>query len=236
MTSNKTLAADPSDSQLNGCTYHLVKMASMQYCHSHSGHQHGTLVDRGANGGICGTDVLSIFKDPHRHVDVQGIDNHQVVDIPLVTTGGVARTQCGEVILILHQYAYLVKGKTIHCCGQMEMFGCDVSDKSLQVPGGLQRICTADGYILPLNIRQGLPYLSMRSHTDIEWETLLHIILTSDDVWDPSTLDRYLDGSDEWFDALLDEIEDPTSSLFDEHGNYRFRQQVHNVRSDHPCA
>jgi hypothetical protein len=44
----------------------------------------GALVDRGANGGIAGDDVW-IFNCTGQQVDVQGIDNHQIVDISIVT-------------------------------------------------------------------------------------------------------------------------------------------------------
>ena len=51
-----------------------------------------SLVDRGANGGIAGNDVR-IIERLNRRVDVQGIDNHQMNDIPIVTAGGVTKTQ-----------------------------------------------------------------------------------------------------------------------------------------------
>ena len=71
-----------------------------------------SLVYRGANGGIAGNDVRVIEK-LHRHVDVQGIDNHRMTDIPIVTAGGVTKIQRGEVVLILNQYAYVGKGSSI---------------------------------------------------------------------------------------------------------------------------
>ena len=80
-----------------------------------------SLVDRGANGGIAGADVRVIEK-LHRQVDVQGIDNHQITNIQIVTAGGVTRTQRGEVILILNQYAYVGKGTSIHSSPQMESY------------------------------------------------------------------------------------------------------------------
>jgi len=79
----------------------------------------GSLVDRGANGGIAGDDVRIIEKSDWT-VDVRGIDNHQIVDIPIVTAGGVVKTQHGPAIVILHQYAYTGQGKTIHSSAQLE--------------------------------------------------------------------------------------------------------------------
>ena len=147
----------------------------------------GALVDRGANGGIAGEKVCVIAKTG-RQVDIQGIDNHRMVDIPIVSAGGVVNTQYGEVIAIMHQYAYTGKGKTIHSCRQMEVHKQTVHDKAKKV-GGLQRIETLDGYIIPLNIRSRLPYMTMRPFTDQEWEDLPHVMLTGDTEWDPSVLD-----------------------------------------------
>ena len=47
-------------------------------------------------------------------VDICGINNHEVKDIPVITVGGVVKTQHGLVIIIMPQYAYLGKGKLIH--------------------------------------------------------------------------------------------------------------------------
>ena len=80
-----------------------------------------------------------------------------------------------------------------------------------------------DGYILPLNIRMGLPYLSMRPFTNDEWDTLPHIILTSERDWDPSTLDKELDGDEKWFDALNEEVDYPLKGIFNLRGEYEKR-------------
>jgi hypothetical protein len=96
----------------------------------------------------------------------------------------------------MHQYVYTGKGKTIHSSGQLEFFKQDVNDRSLKVRGGLQKIQTLDGYCISLNIRNGLPYMTMRPYTDREWDLLPHIILTSPDEWIPSVLDHDLDDVD----------------------------------------
>ena len=102
-----------------------------------------SLIDRGANGGIAGEDIRIIDRT-HRKVHVQGIDNHQLNNIPIVTAGGVLNTQRGEVIAIYHQYAYTGKGSSIHSSGQLEWNANIVCDKSVRV-GGKQRIMTPDG-------------------------------------------------------------------------------------------
>ena len=88
-------------------------------------------------------------------VDIQGIDNHRINEIPIVTAGGIINTQKGPVIAIMHQYAYTGKGKSIHSCAQLEAHKQTVHDKSVKV-GGKQRFETLDGYIIPLNVCSGL--------------------------------------------------------------------------------
>ena len=191
----------------------------------------GSLVDRGANGGLAGGDVRIIHKDESpRLVDVSGIDSHQVTNLPIVTVGGVVPSQRGPVIAIMHQYAYMGSGKTIHSSAQLEHFKNDVNDKSLHVSGGLQRIHTNDGYTHPLHIHHGLPYISMRPFTDDEWDTLPHVVWTSDVEWDPSVLDCNIEDQPDWHESISDLEGGIIHSPFDEYGNYRHRTlEIHLV-------
>ena len=148
-----------------------------------------------------------------------------MVDIDIVTSGAVINTHKGEVIAIMNQYAYTGKGKTIHSCGQIEAYKIDVNDKSIKV-GGQQRIVTPDGYIIPLNIKGGLPYMSMRPYTDKEFEELPHVILTADVDWDPSILDYDLEEKEEWLNTLQDMPTITNDQLFDEFGDYRHTYEV----------
>jgi hypothetical protein len=183
----------------------------------------GALIDRGSNGGLAGSEMRVIETyDNGRTVDIEGIDRHCMCHIPLGTAGAVRKTQLGPAIAIAHNYALIGTGKTIHSVGQIEAFNHRVYDTSTRV-GGQQSIHTADGYVLPLNIRTELPYLSMRPFTDDEWDTLPHIILTSEIDWDPTTLDRELDDDDEWFDALSDEVDYPLKGIFNLRGEYAKR-------------
>ena len=96
---------------------------------AHSQAAKTSLVDRGANGGIAGTDVRIISRTGE-YVDVEGMMKHRENDIELVTCGGVTNTQRGPVILIMHQYAFAGRGNTIHSSAQMEWFKQQVNDKS----------------------------------------------------------------------------------------------------------
>ncbi len=138
-------------------------------------HSKSSLIDRGANGGIAGADVRVIETTSHS-VDVQGIDNHRMTNIPIVTAGGVVHTHNkGDVIVILNQYAHADNSKTIHSCIQMEAYKQVVHDKSLKA-GGKQCIETLDGYVIPLRITDGLPYMNIQPFTDKEWSDLPHVI------------------------------------------------------------
>jgi hypothetical protein len=75
--------------------------------------------------------------------------------------------------------------------------------------------------VFPLSIRDGLPYLGMRPYTDAEFDSLPHVILTSDVDWDPQILDFDVDDDDEWYDAISDNVDH--SELFDVFGDYKGR-------------
>ena len=77
------------------------------------------------------------------------MDSHQVNEINIGTVWGFVQTKHGPVIAIMNKYARLGKGYTIHSPAQIEWYKSDVNDKSKHV-GGLQRIKTHDGYLIPL--------------------------------------------------------------------------------------
>ena len=187
-----------------------------------------SLVDRGANGGMAGTDVRVIAISPHRKVNVQGIDKHQLTDIPIVSCGGVIETRQGKVIAIFHQYAHLPTGPSIHSSGQMEWFRTFVDDRSKKV-GGNQMLVTHEGYEVPLNVISGLAYFGLRPYTDDEWGNLPHVVMTSDDDWDPTVLDHDVTSERTW--RPTDSVPPDLTPHFDEFGRYRHRTiQAANVR------
>ena len=113
-----------------------------------------SLIDCGANGGIAG-DNVRIIATTGRRVNISGLDQHELQDLPIVTAGGVVPTQQGDVVVILHQYASLPGGQTIHSSPQLEHFQIKVDDKAIAI-GGTQSITTLDGYVFPLDIINGL--------------------------------------------------------------------------------
>ena len=77
----------------------------------------------------------------------------------------------------------------IHSSGQIEWFKNSVDDRSVQV-GGKKRICTTDGYAMPLTCRGGLMYFSILGKpTDKDLERYPAVHLTGPHEWDSSVLD-----------------------------------------------
>jgi hypothetical protein len=144
----------------DGVTYYAANQHIQYWASSHCQVKTGALIDHGANGGIAGDDVWVINRTGQQ-VDVQGIYNHQIVDIRIVTAGAFVKLQRGEVIIVMHQYVYTGKGKTIHSSGQLEWYKQEVDDRSIKV-AGKQRTKTLDGYVIPLDVKSGLPYVKMQ--------------------------------------------------------------------------
>ena len=127
-----------------------------RYLFQHANHTNQQLVDCGAIGGLAGSDMRVILK-LHRKINIQGIDNHEVTGLDVVTAATLLNTSQGKVIGIFNEYAYLGKGSSIHSSGQLEWFKTNVDEKSVKV-GGTQLITTLDGYSVPLLIKDGLAY------------------------------------------------------------------------------
>ena len=147
------------------------------------------LIDRGANGGLAGSD-MRILSKTGRHITIVGIDNHELTGLPVVTCAAKFETNDGPIVGIFNEYAYYGKGLSIHAPGQFEHFGLAVDERSVKVDGK-QRITTLDGRAIPLHIKDGLAYIhSLGIPSDDDMNTLPQIIFTSPDTWDPGVLDH----------------------------------------------
>ena len=159
----------------------------------------GAMLDRGANGGLGGSDMKVLEFVTGVYADVQGVGDASVPDLPIVLGAAlVENTNRGPIIGLFPQYAYYGKGRTIHSAIQMEAFGLDVDEKPRKARHpGLQRIVTPDGYVIPLSIRNGLPYMDMRYPTNEDMENYPHVYFTEDTDWNPAQLDdEYVDDPD----------------------------------------
>ena len=113
-----------------------------RYLFQHANLTNQQLVDRGANGGLAGSDMRVIHK-PHRKINIQGIEIHKVTGLDVVTAATLLNTSQGKVIGTFNEYGYLGKGSSIHSSGQHEWFKTNVDEKSVKV-GGTQLITTLD--------------------------------------------------------------------------------------------
>ena len=104
-------------------TYHVAQPSQAK---------HGSLVDRGANGGLAGSDVR-ILSRSSRKCTVTGIDSHELQGLDVVQCAALVETNHGIVNLIMNKNACYGKGHTIHCSGQIEWFQNSVDDRSNQV-------------------------------------------------------------------------------------------------------
>ena len=147
------------------------------------------LIDRGANGGLAGSDMRILAKTG-RHITIVGIDNHELTGLPVVTCAAKFDTSDGPIIGIFNEYAHYGKGLSIHAPAQFEHFGLSVDERSVKVDGK-QRITTLDGRALPLRIKDGLAYIqSLGIPSDDDMDKYPHIVFTSPHIWDPSVLDH----------------------------------------------
>ena len=184
--------------------------------------KHGSLVDRGVNGDLAGSDVR-ILSRSSRKCTVAEIDR-ELQGLDVVQCAGLVETNHGIVNFIMNEYACYGKGHTIHSSGQIDWFKNSVDDRSVQV-GGKQRICTIDGYAMPLTCRGGLMYLSiLHKPTDTDLERYPAVHLTGPHEWDPSVFDYTHpsgDGEPPWSNDPDERFAfDPN---FDEFGDYTQR-------------
>ena len=204
-----------------------INKTHIYHVSKHSSSHYGSLIDRGANGGLAGSDVR-IVERTGRTVSVTGIDNHELPGLDIVTCATLLHTNHGKVVLIMHEYAYYGRGNTIHSPGQIEWFQNTCDDKSFHV-GGKQVINFLDGYSTPLQCRTGFMYMSLLGKpTDTDLNTYPHMLLTGPHEWDPSVLDYThptTSGDPTWapYPSLLG-AHDPR---IDEFGNFKGEFSIH---------
>ena len=98
-----------------------------------------TLVDCGTNGGVLGDDARILSYLDRAPVTVEGIDQHQILNLSLVNAAIVVHSHgVEEVVTILHKYALHGKGRTTHSSLQLE-YGSNVHTTPLGL-GGKQLI------------------------------------------------------------------------------------------------
>ena len=134
-------------------------MASTYHISKHSASFYGSLVDRGANGGLAGADV-HVCERTGRKVSVTGIDDHELPGSDIVTCVALMQTNHGKANMLMHEYAYYGRGNTIHSPCQIDWLNNTCDDKSHHV-GGKQVITFLDTYATPLECQSDLMYMSI---------------------------------------------------------------------------
>ena len=76
-------------------TYHVAQASQAK---------HGSLVDRGTNGGLAGS-YVRILSRSSRKCTVTGIDSHELLDLDVVQYSALVETNHGIVNLIRNDYA-----------------------------------------------------------------------------------------------------------------------------------
>ena len=168
---------DTPQGSINSVHTHLCYHVAQAKQAKHA--QHGSIVDRGANGGLAGSDERILSKSS-RKCTVTGIDQHQINGLEIVQCPALVNTNHAYVNLIINEYAY---------SGQIEWHKNLVDDKSVKV-GGTQHTTTLDGYVFPLKCTGALMNLNILGKPiDEELVKYPSVHLTSIHEWGPSVLD-----------------------------------------------
>ena len=155
-------------------------------------------------------------------VSVEGLGRHQINGLPLVTAGGVIKSDKGPDIGILHNYAHYGRGSTIHAPVQIEDQGLYVDTRSRKLVHKGNQVVKCEDQISQVVIHHGLPRIKMRPFTDLKWETLPHKFLTSNSLWNPAKYDD--DPGDEYHNAIESLLDDPYDKAhpdFNEVGDFK---------------
>ena len=184
---------DPPDTA-SSADLMTCKVSSKPDCEDNTNHL--ALVDSGANGIVAGEDCQFIGQcSVGRTVNATGTDDHQMTDVRIGTAGALAKSDGGDVIIIMNEAACTGKHTTTLSVLQLEHHGNLVAARATEEKGR-QKIITPEGYVFPLSIINGLAHLEMRRHADTEFDSLPHTVLTSDESWNPRQCDETAKAND----------------------------------------
>jgi len=151
------------------------------------------LIDGGANGGLANPKEMKLiaYSDPTRFVNITGVGDLNIPKLKIGTYAAKVQLHDGRyVLMIFHEYGELPSGRTIHSKIQLADNGTTIRDEP-QLLGGEQCITTLEGYRIPLDFENGLPYIKMQFPSEDDMQ-LPHVIMTRDKPWNPSKYDKKL--------------------------------------------
>jgi hypothetical protein len=162
----------------------------------------GSLIDGGCNGGLAGEDCIILETHSLGKVDIIGVGDNLIKNVPLCTAASLIQTTDGPIIGIFHNYPPLGKGGSIHSLLQMQDFGVLIDDKAKtqkRIDGeyGTQMVRVISGgstFENMLVINGGLPYFKMTVPTQEQLDdlTIPHVTFTLDMPWDPAKYDNLI--------------------------------------------
>jgi hypothetical protein len=100
----------PDEVEYDGVTYKICTA------------EHGSLSDHGTNGGIAGANcqVIKTADQVECYINIEGIGDHMIAKRHLVLVHAITQSNQGPVIVLMHQYALVEDGTSIHSSLQME--------------------------------------------------------------------------------------------------------------------
>ena len=153
------------------------------------------LIDGGCDTSLCGNGFV-VESTTERKVNVQGFNSDMKITHLPVVTAIAAVTLMDETIIIEVNEAIYVKGNRTSLLStfQAREFGVQVHDTARR-HGGRQSV-VADGYEIPLLVKNGLMVLPVREPTSEEASKCTRVVLTSDQPWDVQVYGEDTDEND----------------------------------------
>ena len=147
------------------------------------------LIDRGANGGLAGSDMLVLQETTHK-ITIVGINNHELPGLPVVTGAVVLQMSQGPVVVMFMNMHTLERGAQfmppVNSNGFIPKWMC--FPRLLVVHNTLSIL---EGYTIPISIDSGLVYIHpVHIPSDHDLQTFLHLFFTSPPQWDPTVLNH----------------------------------------------
>ena len=151
-------------------------------------HETIMIVDSGTDSTVVGKNCV-VLATTERSARLVGFKDDLVADaLPIVTAAFAFDPADGNPIILEVNEAVYIHGNTTSLLSptQAREFGVAIDDIPTRY-GGKQHILV-DGYTIPLNFHNALLHLRLRKPTVYELEHCDHVILTGDQIWDPSAL------------------------------------------------